>query len=93
MLRRPPSRDRARARWRTAKREQRQRERGGVRRVPIFIGEVVIAALIEQGRDSGLSEDSAGRESRSRKKIADALGDVVEAWARRYLAEREKCHR
>jgi hypothetical protein len=89
MLQRPPSRARDRARWRTAKREQRLRERGGVRRVPILVGEVVIAALIEQGRDSGLSEDAAGRESRDRKKVAANLADLVEAWARAYLSARK----
>jgi hypothetical protein len=88
MLRRPPSRDRDRARWRTAKREQRLRERGGVRRVSITYGPVVVEALIAQGLDAGMSEDAAGRESRNRKKVAADLADVVEHWARRYLSER-----
>jgi hypothetical protein len=87
-----PARDRDRARWRTAKRRQREREIGGVRRVPIYVGEVVLEALIAQGLDAGMTEEEACRQSRNRKLVGAALASLIEEWARRYLAER-KCHR
>jgi hypothetical protein len=86
----PPSRARARERWRSAKRDQRLRERGGIRRVPITYGPLVIEAIIAQGLDAGMSEDAAGRESRSRQAVARTLANVIEEWARRYLSERAK---
>jgi hypothetical protein len=86
----PPSRDRDRARWRSAKRRQRQREIGGIRRVPIYVGEVVIEAIIAQGLDAGMSEGESCRQSRNRKRVAAALASLIDTWARRYLAERAK---
>jgi hypothetical protein len=84
----PPSRDRDRERWRAAKRRQRAREIGGIRRAPITYGPTVVKAIIAQGRDAGLSEEEACRQSRNRKKIAAALGNLIEEWACAYLVGR-----
>ncbi|MDE5461154.1 hypothetical protein [Bradyrhizobium sp. CSS354] len=96
MLHRPPSRRRTRAsqreQWRAAKRRQRQRETEGIKRSTITYDAVVIEAVIAQGEDARMSEDEAGKQSRNRKKVAAILADVVEKWARTYLAERARRH-
>ena len=92
----PPARRRDRAtkreQNRLAKRRQRARESEGINRSTIYFGNVVIEALIAQSEDAGLTPDEAGRESLNRKKLAANLADVVEQWARRYLAERARRH-
>ncbi|MGO4506023.1 hypothetical protein AB4Z51_03315 [Bradyrhizobium sp. 2TAF36] len=96
MLTRPPARHRKRTTkregWRLAKRRQRERDSEGIKRCAIYFGAVVIEALIAQGEDAGLTEDEAGRQSRNRKKVAADLANIVETWARTYLAERAKSH-
>jgi hypothetical protein len=96
MLQRPPSRRRNRATkreaWRLAKRRQRTREIEEIKRCSIYYSKVVIEALIAQSEDAGHTEEEAGKASRNRKKVAADLADVVEQWARRYLAERAKSH-
>jgi hypothetical protein len=93
---RPPARRRQRTdkrlQWRLAKRRQRARESDGIRRSTIYYSKVVIEALIAQGEDAGMTEDEAGRQSRNRKKVAADLANVIEQWARRYLAERARRH-
>jgi hypothetical protein len=95
MLHRSPSRYDKRAKraaWRDAKRRQRARESDGITRCSIYFSAVVIEALIAQSEDAGLTEDEAGKASRNRKKVAADLTDVVEQWARTYLAERAGRH-
>jgi hypothetical protein len=77
-----------REQWRLAKQRQRQREEDGIKRVSIFYSAVVIEALIAQSEDAGHSEQEAGKQSRNRRKVAADLADIIEQWARRYLAER-----
>jgi|KBSMisStandDraft_5_1062788.scaffolds.fasta_scaffold2177372_1 hypothetical protein len=89
---RPPARRRNRATqregWRLAKRRQREREEDGIERISIYYGAVVIEALINQSIDAGHNEEDAGKQSRNRKKVAADLANIVEQWARTYLAER-----
>src|SRR4051794_1757686 len=77
-----------REQWRLAKRRQREREEDGIGRVEIYYSPVVIEALIAQSIDAGRTEEQAEKESRNRKKVATALADVVEHWARWYLTKR-----
>jgi hypothetical protein len=95
MLHRPPARDRKRTtreQWRLAKRRQRERESEGIKRCTTYYGAVVIEALIAQSEDAGHTEDEAERQSRNRKKVAADLANIIEQWARWYLAERAKRH-
>jgi hypothetical protein len=96
MLDRPPARHRNRAAkreaWRAAKQRQRAREIEGIKRCTMYYGPVVIEALIAQSVDAGHTEDEAAKQSRNRKKVAADLADVIEQWARTYLAERAKRH-
>ena len=95
MLHHPPARHDKRAKreaWRLAKRRQRARESDGIERCTIYVSEVVIEALIAQSEDAGHTEEEAGRQSRNRKKVAADLANIIEQWARRYLAERAGGH-
>ena len=91
---RPPTddrkRDRRREQDRERKRRQRQREQDGGRFYRICVSPVGIEAIIAQSKDAKMTTEAAERASRDRKKVAADLADVIEQWAVRYLAERDR---
>jgi len=77
-------------RRRRAERQRRYRQRRGDPTPPVRLRPIVLEALIARAVDGGASPAAAEAESRNRGEVARQADEILEEWARRYLAQRNR---